>query len=102
VVAIDALKRAQLESDARELDTREDHWPQTFGTRVGLNRCGLNPTRLPVMAYASPWTRRERATLSVTGVTGRCQLRADGDRHTLQQPPSRRCSILLSFEKLAN
>ena len=38
VIAIDALKRAQLESDARGLDTRQDHWSQTFGTGVGLNR----------------------------------------------------------------
>jgi hypothetical protein len=38
VIAIDALKRAQLESDARGLDTRQDHWAQTFGTGVGLNR----------------------------------------------------------------
>ena len=38
VIAIDALKRAQLESDVRGLDMRQDHWPQTFGTGVGLNR----------------------------------------------------------------
>jgi hypothetical protein len=38
VIAIDALKRAQLGSDARGLDTRQDHWAQTFGTDVGLNR----------------------------------------------------------------
>jgi hypothetical protein len=38
VIAIDALKRAQLESDARGLDTRQDHRPPTFGTGVGLNR----------------------------------------------------------------
>jgi hypothetical protein len=38
VIAIDALKRAQLGSDARGLDTRQDHWSQTFGTGVGLNR----------------------------------------------------------------
>jgi hypothetical protein len=38
VIAIDALKRAQLESDARGLDTRQDRWSQTFGTGVGLNR----------------------------------------------------------------
>jgi hypothetical protein len=38
VIAIDALKRAQLESDARGLDMREDHRPQTFGTGVGVNR----------------------------------------------------------------
>ena len=38
VIAIDALKRAQLESDARGPDTRQDHWSQTFGTGVGLNR----------------------------------------------------------------
>jgi hypothetical protein len=38
VIEIDALKRAQLESDARGLDVRQDHWSQTFGTGVGLNR----------------------------------------------------------------
>jgi hypothetical protein len=38
VIAIDALKRAQLESDARGLDMRQDHWSQTFGTGVGHNR----------------------------------------------------------------
>jgi hypothetical protein len=38
VIAIDALKHAQLESDARRLDMRQDHWSQTFGTGVGLNR----------------------------------------------------------------
>ena len=38
VIAIDALKRAQLKSDARRLDMRQDHWSQTFGTGVGLNR----------------------------------------------------------------
>jgi hypothetical protein len=38
VIAIDALKRAQLGSDARGLDTRQDHWSQTFGAGVGLNR----------------------------------------------------------------
>jgi hypothetical protein len=38
VIAIDALERAQLESDARGLDMRQDHWSQTFGTGVGLNR----------------------------------------------------------------
>ena len=38
VIAIDALKRAQLESDAGGLDTRQDHWSQTSGTGVALNR----------------------------------------------------------------
>jgi hypothetical protein len=38
VIAIDALKHAQLEPDARTLDLSQDHWPQTFGTGVGLNR----------------------------------------------------------------
>lgn len=38
VIAIDALKRARLEPDARGLDARQDHWSQTFGTAVGLNR----------------------------------------------------------------
>jgi len=38
VIAIDALKRAQLESDARGLDTRQDHWAQKLGTGVGLTR----------------------------------------------------------------
>jgi hypothetical protein len=38
VIAIDALKTAQLESDAGGLDTRQDHWSHTFGPGVGLNR----------------------------------------------------------------
>ena len=38
VIAIDALKRSQLESDARGLDTHQDHWSQTFGTGMGHNR----------------------------------------------------------------
>ena len=38
VIAIDALERAQLESDARGLDTHQDHWSQTFWTRVRPNR----------------------------------------------------------------
>ena len=38
VIAIDALKRAQLESDAGGLDTRQDHWSQTFRTGVRPNR----------------------------------------------------------------
>jgi hypothetical protein len=38
VIAIDALKRAQLEADARGLDLRQDHWRPTLGTWVGLNR----------------------------------------------------------------
>jgi hypothetical protein len=38
VIAIDALKRAQLEADAGGLDTRQNHWSQTFGAGVGLNR----------------------------------------------------------------
>jgi hypothetical protein len=38
VIAINALKRAQLEADARGLNTRQDHWSQTFGTGMGLNR----------------------------------------------------------------
>jgi len=38
VIAINALERAQLEADARGLNTRQDHWSQTFGTGVGLNR----------------------------------------------------------------
>jgi hypothetical protein len=40
VIAIDALKRAQLESDPPGLDARQDHWAQTFGTGVGLSRYG--------------------------------------------------------------
>jgi hypothetical protein len=38
VIAIDTVKRAQLEPNARGLDTRQDHWSQTSGTGVGLNR----------------------------------------------------------------
>jgi hypothetical protein len=34
VIAIDALKRAQLESDPRRLDTRQDHLTETFGAGV--------------------------------------------------------------------
>jgi len=37
VIAIDALKRANLESDPRGLNVRQDHWTQTLGTAVGLN-----------------------------------------------------------------
>ena len=37
VVAIDALKRAHLESEPGRLDARQDHWTQTFGTEMGLN-----------------------------------------------------------------
>ena len=37
VIAIDALKRAHLESDPRGFDTRQDHWTQAFGTGMGLN-----------------------------------------------------------------
>jgi hypothetical protein len=38
VIAVDALKCTQLESDARGLDPHRDHWPQTFRTGVRLNR----------------------------------------------------------------
>jgi hypothetical protein len=37
VIAIDALKRAHLESGPRRLDARQDHWTQTYGAGVGLN-----------------------------------------------------------------
>jgi len=37
VIAIDALKRAHLESDPRGLDAHQDHWTQAFGTGMGLN-----------------------------------------------------------------
>jgi hypothetical protein len=37
VIAIDALKRALLESDPEGLDARQDHSPQAFGTGIGLN-----------------------------------------------------------------
>jgi hypothetical protein len=38
MIAIDALKCAQLETDAPGLDTPEDHGSQAFETGVGLNR----------------------------------------------------------------
>jgi hypothetical protein len=38
MIAIDALKRAQLETDAPGFDTLENHGSETFGTGVGLNR----------------------------------------------------------------
>ena len=38
MVAIDALKRAQLETDAPGFDTLKDHGLQTFETGMGLNR----------------------------------------------------------------
>jgi hypothetical protein len=37
VIAIDALKRAHLESDPRGPNARQDHWTQTFGTGMRLN-----------------------------------------------------------------
>jgi hypothetical protein len=37
VIAVDALKRAQLESDPPRLDLCEDHRPQAFGAGMGLN-----------------------------------------------------------------
>lgn len=37
-MTIDAMKRAQLEADARGFDTRQDHWPETFGTGESLDR----------------------------------------------------------------
>ena len=97
VIAIDALERVQLEADARRLDMSQEHWPQTFGTGVGLNR------------YAA-WIEQDckgwhdahlnqGGSITELSVTGRCQLRG-GDEDTLDPPPSRRCSILLIFEKL--
>jgi hypothetical protein len=40
VIAIDALKRANLEPDPRGLNVRQDHWTQHIGTAVGLNCYG--------------------------------------------------------------
>ena len=37
VIAIDALKRADLGSDPRGLNVRQDHWTQALGTGMGLN-----------------------------------------------------------------
>jgi hypothetical protein len=37
VIAIDALKRADLESDPRGLNVRQDHWTQALGAGMGLN-----------------------------------------------------------------
>jgi hypothetical protein len=37
MIAIDALKRAPLESETRRLDVCQDHWTRTFGTGMGLN-----------------------------------------------------------------
>jgi hypothetical protein len=36
-MAIDALKRAHLESDPGGLDARQNHRTQTLGTGMGLN-----------------------------------------------------------------
>ena len=99
VIAIDALKRAQLESDARGLDMGQDHWPQTFWTGVGLKR------------YAA-WIKQDckgwhdahlnqGGSITELSVTGRCQSRGD-DEDTLEPPPSRRSSILFTFDKLTN
>src|SRR5580704_4748068 len=37
VIAVDALKRAQLESNSRGLDAHQDHRLQTLGTDMGPN-----------------------------------------------------------------
>jgi hypothetical protein len=37
VIAIDALKRADLESDPRGLNVPQDHWTQALGAGMGLN-----------------------------------------------------------------
>jgi len=37
VIAIDALKRANLESDPRGLNVRQNQWTQALGTGMGLN-----------------------------------------------------------------
>jgi hypothetical protein len=37
VIALDALKHAPLESEARRLDGRQDHQARAFGTKMGLN-----------------------------------------------------------------
>ena len=37
VIAVDALKRAHLESDARGLNAHQDHWTRTLGTDMGPN-----------------------------------------------------------------
>jgi hypothetical protein len=37
VTAIDALKRAHLESDPRGLNVHQDHWTQALGTGMGLD-----------------------------------------------------------------
>ena len=37
VIAIDALKRAHLESDPRRLNVRQDHWTPALGADVGPN-----------------------------------------------------------------
>jgi len=67
VIAIDALKRAQLESDARGFDTRQDHLPQTFGTGVGLNRDGLESNKTASDGMMLRLRSGGSATLSVTG-----------------------------------
>jgi hypothetical protein len=48
VIAVDALKRAQLGSDARGLDTRQA--PDILDRCGTESLCGLNPARLPVTA----------------------------------------------------
>jgi hypothetical protein len=37
VIAIDAPKRAHLESDPRGLNVSQDHWTQALGTGMGPN-----------------------------------------------------------------
>jgi hypothetical protein len=37
VLAIEALKRALLESDSSRFDVRQDHWTVAFRTGVGQN-----------------------------------------------------------------
>jgi len=39
VIAIDALKRANLESDPRGLNVRQNQWTQALGAGMGLNCC---------------------------------------------------------------
>jgi hypothetical protein len=74
VIAIDALKHAQLEPDARTLDLSQDHWPQTFGTGVGLNRYAAW-----IEQDCKGWhdaNLNQGASITELSVTDRCRLRA--------------------------